>query len=89
MESMLNPNLDLAELAEFGVELALAAAAAAAAATAAAAAAALWGKVTDIMGGSAARVIFLVSIIFRDKTPSGYGWLAPIIIYWFQVLRSH
>ena len=73
MESIEKPNFDL-ELAEFGVELAwLAAAAAAAAATAAAAAAALWGKVTDIMGGSAARVIFLVSIRFHEKTPSGYG----------------
>ena len=73
IESMEKPNFDL-ELAEFGVELAwLAAAAAAAAATAAAAAAALWGKVTDIMGGSAARVIFLVSIRFHEKTPSGYG----------------
>ena len=53
MESMLNPSLDL-DWDEFELELATAAAAAA---TAAAAAAALWGKGTDIMGSSAAKVI--------------------------------
>ena len=53
MESILNPSLDL-DCDELELELATAAAAAA---TAAAAAAALWGKVTDIMGSSAAKVI--------------------------------
>ena len=55
MESMEKPSLDLEAELETFAELELAAATAAAAT--AAAAAALWGKVTDIMGGSAAKVI--------------------------------
>ena len=54
MESILNPSLLDLDCDELELELATAAAAAA---TAAAAAAALWGKVTDIMGSSAAKVI--------------------------------
>ena len=57
IESIENPSFDF-EAAEWA-ELAEFAAATAAAAERAAAAAALWGKVTDIMGGSAARVIII------------------------------
>ena len=91
IESMENPSFDDLEFVEFGkfceltwlfgLWLAVAACKAAAAATAAAAAA-LWGKDTDIINGSAAKVILNTNNLFNwSFTLSNSPFVGYIVIF--------